>query len=90
MSSRQNEVEEYGSLYEKLAQLRRELAAARGVQAYMIFGNETLTQLAERRPLTIAEANRIPGIGPVKAATVLPIFLEAIRNWIRNENASIR
>ena len=90
MSSRQNEVEEYGSLYEKLAQLRRELAAARGVQAYMIFGNETLTQLAERRPLTMAEANRIPGIGPVKAATVLPIFLEAIRNWIRNENASIR
>ncbi len=76
---------EFSSLYDALCDLRKQLAEARGVRLYMIFGNETLAQLAERKPLTVAEALQIPGIGPAKAATVLPLFLETIRKYLKAE-----
>ena len=39
----------------------------------------TLTELAEQRPQTVNEALGISGIGPVKAETVIPRFLDVIR-----------
>ena len=81
---------ETGELGVILAALRRKLAAERGVPLYMIFDNRTLELLAERMPLTVEEARKLPGIGPVKAATVLPLFLAAIRDWLCRETASMR
>ena len=52
---------------------------------YGILTNETLEQLAAKQPLTVAEARELKGIGPVKARTVLPAFLDAIRAWRAQE-----
>ena len=48
-------------------------------------GNETTISVgyckADLTAETVQEAMEINGIGPVKAATVVPLFLEAIRLW---------
>lgn len=68
-----------GSLFEALRKLRKQMADERGVPAFAVLANTTLTELAERRPQTVREALEIPGIGPVKAETVIPRFLDLIR-----------
>ena len=40
--------------------------------------------LRSSRPKSLAEAEGIPGIGPVKLNAVAPRFLEAIVMWVRN------
>ena len=72
---------EFDSLHTLLRELRTKLAHDRGVASYQIFSNATLDELADKKPLTIEEAMTIKGIGQVKAQTVLPLFLEAIRHW---------
>jgi DNA helicase-2/ATP-dependent DNA helicase PcrA len=45
---------------------RAERAKADEVPAYVVFHNATLAEIADRRPRTLAELGRIPGIGPTK------------------------
>lgn len=67
------------SLYRQLIQLRDHIRRERGnVPAYTIFPNKVLAQLADRKPKTVEEAMDIKGIGPAKAESVLPSFLDAI------------
>jgi superfamily II DNA helicase RecQ len=44
------------------------LARARSdaVAAFIIFHDSTIEAIAERRPRTIAELRRVPGVGPTK------------------------
>jgi ATP-dependent DNA helicase RecQ len=72
-------------LYERLRQLRNDLANDKGVPAYRILPNAALQALADQRPVTQEEALGIKGIGYTKARTVVPDFLEEIANW-REEN----
>lgn len=69
----------------RLRKLRTKLARSRGVPAFRILSDEALTALAEKQPLTVEESLRLKGIGPAKAATVVPAFLEEIRRWRRQE-----
>jgi ATP-dependent DNA helicase RecQ len=66
-------------LFERLRVWRRGVAEARGVPAFMIFGDATLRALARRRPATPEALLQVKGIGPVKAgaygAAVLGILL---------------
>jgi len=71
--------EENTQLFESLRELRREVAAERGVPAFTIFHDQTLVELAEDRPATIDEALQIKGIGPAKANKELPLFLKKIQ-----------
>ena len=73
------EYDESAPLYEELRALRHEIAESRGVPPFAVLTNAVLAELAKRQPITVEEAMTIPGIGPVKARTVLPIFLEKIR-----------
>jgi len=73
--------EEDSRLFESLRELRREVAAERGVPAFTIFHDQTLVQLAEDQPSTVKDALRIKGIGPAKVEKELPLFLERIRKW---------
>ncbi|MDD5698621.1 MAG: ATP-dependent DNA helicase [Victivallaceae bacterium] len=68
-------------LYERLRELRKEIGAARQVPLYQILTNAALRELAEKTPVTPAEALKIKGIGPVKVKTVLPRFLAEIHRW---------
>ncbi|MDP7395865.1 MAG: HRDC domain-containing protein, partial [Lentisphaeria bacterium] len=73
-------------LYERLCELRTDIATRRRLLPYQVFHNETLRQLADKTPLTAVEARSIKGIGGKKERTLLPHFLAEIEKW-RQENA---
>jgi ATP-dependent DNA helicase RecQ len=54
-------------LFERLRQLRTELAEEEGVSAFLIFHDKTLKAIAGHKPMTSAALMEIPGIGPLKA-----------------------
>jgi ATP-dependent DNA helicase RecQ len=53
-------------LYLALKALRKTIADARAVPAYVVFSDATLVQMAERRPRSEAELLQISGVGPKK------------------------
>jgi ATP-dependent DNA helicase RecQ len=65
-------------LFEELRSLRRQLAADAGVPPYIVFADATLRAMAARRPQTMADMARIPGVGAVKLESWGPAFLAAI------------
>jgi ATP-dependent DNA helicase RecQ len=65
-------------LFERLRALRRELAVAKKVPAYVVFSDATLVEMARRRPLSEAELAGIGGVGPKKLTTYGQRFLEEI------------
>ena len=69
-------------LFKALVSKRNELRRQRGnVPAYTIFPNLVLKKLASLKPATTEEAMQIKGIGPAKAETILPHFLEIIEQF---------
>ncbi|MCK5805310.1 MAG: HRDC domain-containing protein, partial [Lentisphaeria bacterium] len=70
--------EEDGDLLGHLRTLRAEMAEKKGVPVYHVLTNASLEQFARVRPVTVEEALKIKGVGPVKARTIVPKFLEAI------------
>jgi len=54
-------------LFERLRQLRTELAEEEGVAAFVIFHDKTLKAIAGHKPVTPAALLEIPGIGALKA-----------------------
>jgi len=66
-------------LFQKLRALRKRLADAAGVPAYIVFGDQALWGMVEQRPATEAELLRVPGVGPVKAERYGETFLEVLR-----------
>ena len=72
-------------LYERLKELRADIARTRGVPLYAVLTNADLTVLAENRPASAEEAVKLPGIGERKAKRILPPFLEEIRNFSEDD-----
>mgnify|MGYP002642316435 CR=1 FL=1 len=70
-------------LFERLRAVRREIANRKGLPAYAVLSDQALAGLAEAKPVTAEEAQRIKGVGPKKAASVIPRFLEEIEVWRR-------
>jgi ATP-dependent DNA helicase RecQ len=66
--------------YERLRQLRGELAREAGLPAYCVFPDRTLAELARRRPASETELLDIPGVGPAKARKYGERFLAALRD----------
>ena len=72
-------------LYGLLVGLRAKMAAESGKPAFTIFPNSVLVDLANQKPLNEEDALSIKGIGPSKSKTVLPKFLEVIRQQKNRE-----
>ncbi|HSD10110.1 MAG TPA: RecQ family ATP-dependent DNA helicase [Candidatus Binatia bacterium] len=70
-------------LFEALRALRREIAAARGVPAYVVLHDATLRELARLRPASFDDLRRVRGIGEKKLAEIGPRLLEAIETHAR-------
>lgn len=68
-----------GELFEKLRRLRKRLADERHVPAYVIFGDRSLKDMAERKPSDREAFSRIFGVGARKLETFGDAFLDAIR-----------
>ena len=66
------------ALFERLRALRKQLADANDVPAYIVFNDSTLRTMAEERPVTPAELLAIPGVGPSKLQRYGRAFLECI------------
>lgn len=69
-------------LFERLRELRRELALMNDVPPYVIFPDTTLRELASVCPTDRASMLRIKGIGEVKAERYGRQFLEIIQNYV--------
>ena len=65
-------------LYQKLRTLRKNLAEARKVPAFVVFSDRTLLEMAERKPRTRAEFLAVYGVGQNKLAEFGELFLDAI------------
>lgn len=68
-------------LFEHLRALRKQLADAQGVPAYIIFGNRTLQDMCARKPKTRDELAEVFGVGEKKLEQFGETFLEAIRQY---------
>ena len=67
------------SLYQKLRDLRRRLAAEMSVPPYIVFGNAALQQMAYYLPQSRESFLRISGVGAAKLAQFGDQFLSVIR-----------
>lgn len=65
--------------YEAFRALRASIAREHGIPAYIVFGDKTLYELAERLPQTQEEMLSITGIGEVKFERYGEAFLELSR-----------
>jgi ATP-dependent DNA helicase RecQ len=66
-------------LFQRLRALRRALADAEGVPAYIVFSDAVLTRMAAMRPGDEAGLLAVPGVGPAKLARYGDAFLRVLR-----------
>jgi ATP-dependent DNA helicase RecQ len=66
--------------FERLRAVRKRLADAEGVPAYIVFSDAALRGMAERVPKTASELLEVPGVGPVKLERYGEAFLDALRS----------
>jgi ATP-dependent DNA helicase RecQ len=69
------------ALFLELKALRRRIADARKMPAYIVFSDATLIAMAERVPKTVDELLAVPGIGPRKLLAYGDAFLSLLREW---------
>ncbi|MDP2933126.1 MAG: DNA helicase RecQ [bacterium] len=69
-------------LYEELRQVRRRIAATRGVPPYIIFGNISLQQMATYYPKTREEMSAISGVGAEKLSQFGDVFIQIIKDYL--------
>jgi len=65
-------------LFERLRTLRKGLADAQRVPAYVVFSDATLAEMAARKPHTLAELLEVSGVGQTKLERYGGAFLEVI------------
>ena len=65
-------------LFERLRTLRREIADAKGVPAFMVFSDKTLHALARQRPTTRDEFLDVKGVGKAKCRLYAKRFLQVV------------
>ncbi len=70
-------------LFEALRTLRRSLAAARGVPAYVVFGDEALRDMARRKPTTSEAFLEVKGVGETKMKRYGKSFTDLIRDHLQ-------
>jgi ATP-dependent DNA helicase RecQ len=68
------------ALLARLKSLRKQLADARGIPAYLVFSDAALIQMVERRPADDNELLAISGVGPKKLAQYGAAFLAALKH----------
>ncbi|WP_040305760.1 DNA helicase RecQ [Ahrensia sp. R2A130] len=66
-------------LLTSLKKKRLELAKERGVPAYVIFPDKTLTDMAQRRPTDAEEFSQVKGVGKSKLDQFGEMFMDVVR-----------
>jgi ATP-dependent DNA helicase RecQ len=73
---------EAAAIFERLRALRKELADARGIPAYVVFHDSTLREMAERCPVDRSQMLEVTGVGPVKFERYGDAFLEVLNHVV--------
>ena len=68
-------------LFDALRKLRRDLAQERSVPAYVVFGDQSLRDMARSRPITLDAFRQVSGVGEKKLAEYGDEFVTAIRQY---------
>ena len=76
-------------LFDHLRQLRSRLATEASVPAYVVFGDETLRQMARVRPSTLEAMAEIRGVGAKKLADYGETFRLAIGSYCQEQGLSV-
>ena len=74
-------VEYDAGLFEELRALRRRLADAQDVPAFIVFGDVALRHMASSRPRTLEAFGHVPGVGRAKLEAYGAAFVEAISGY---------
>ena len=74
-------VEYDAGLFEELRALRRRLADAQDVPAFIVFGDVALRHMAGSRPTTMEAFGRVPGVGHAKLEAYGAAFVDAISGY---------
>ncbi|SEP98090.1 DNA helicase RecQ [Neolewinella agarilytica] len=67
------------SLFDKLRQVRKDLAREFGIPPYLVFNDATLHEMVDQRPVTDAEMGRISGVGERKLHRFGDRFIAVIK-----------
>ncbi|MEM9862102.1 MAG: ATP-dependent DNA helicase RecQ [Myxococcota bacterium] len=67
-------------LFEALRQVRKELADAAHVPAYVVCSNRTLGEIADRKPNDLESLGEVHGMGPARVEQYGERLLEAVRS----------
>ena len=86
LKQRAGEIECDEALFAHLRGVRRTLADARNVPAYVIFSDVALREMARTYPMTAAEFRRIPGVGEQKLKDFAEPFLAAIADYLQTNS----
>ena len=78
----------YPELLGRLRALRRELADAQGLPAFVVFHDDTLREMALHLPQTPESFAQIDGVGNAKLARYSGDFLEVIREYVRENRTA--
>jgi len=70
------------SFFERLRELRLQLAKDKKVPAFYIFPDKTLLEMVQRKPTTREEFSQIHGVGPAKLENLSDLFLELINELV--------
>ena len=81
-SERAGEIECDEMLFERLRELRLELAVKEGVPPYMIFGDVALREMARDCPATLAAFGLISGVGEKKKVKFGKLFISEIAAYL--------
>lgn len=82
-AGRTGEIECDDLLFEQLRVLRKRLADEQEVPAYIIFGDNTLRQMARHYPTGMAHFSKISGVGAKKLADYGEIFAQEIQEYLK-------
>ncbi len=83
LAPRAGEIECDETLFDRLRKLRKSLADERGVPAYVIFGDNTLRQMAREYPTSASALADIAGIGEKKLREFADVFAKEIAAYLQ-------
>ncbi|MBD1831814.1 DNA helicase RecQ [Cyanobacteria bacterium FACHB-472] len=78
-------VAEVEMLYERLRQLRKQLADEQSVAPYVVFSDSTLKLMARSQPQTSTEFSRLSGVGEYKLAQYGERFVSEIQAYCKEQ-----
>ncbi len=83
--AKQSLTPQHEELFERLRELRRSIAAENNVPAYIIFRDDTLSDMSRKLPVTEEDFLSIRGVGAAKCDMFGSRFIKLIRDYCREK-----